>query len=60
MKREPISNLRILMIVLMEAGAVIALGFIVPFPFSIITGVAAGFFILKYFFRKEEKKQHFE
>jgi hypothetical protein len=57
MKREPISNLRILMIALMTTGVLVAVNLFLPFLFAIIPIVAAEFFILRYFFRKEEKKE---
>jgi predicted membrane protein len=57
MKREPISNLRILMIALITIGVFFAANIFLPFLIAIILVFAAEFFILRYFFRKEEKKE---
>jgi hypothetical protein len=60
MKREPISNLRILMIALITTGVFFAANIFLPFLIAIIPILAAEFFILKYFFRKEERKEEEE
>ncbi|HZA69243.1 MAG TPA: hypothetical protein VE548_06035 [Nitrososphaeraceae archaeon] len=55
-KPEPISNLMILMIALMTVGTWVAASFFIPFPYSIIAVVAANFFILRYYFKREKKR----